>query len=60
MGGKFAMDVEEMIKAVETIKPKKVIPMHYKRILLDKSKDAEERLKAGVKNAEVIILEEFK
>ena len=59
MGGKFAMDVEEVIKAVEAIKPKKVIPMHYKRILLDKSKDAEERLKQGVKESEVVILEEF-
>ncbi len=65
MGGTYTMDVDQMIEAALAIKPKTVVPMHYKGIkqaslLGDKSSEAEERLKAGVKNAEVVILEEFK
>lgn len=62
MGGTYTMDVEEMMEAARAIKPKKLIPMHYKMLLgtPEKIKEAEEKLKAGVKNSEVLILEEFK
>ncbi len=30
IGGNFTMDLDDALKAVELIKPKKVIPMHYK------------------------------
>lgn len=60
MGGTYTMDVDDMILAANVIKAKKVIPMHYKRILGDKSKEAEDKLKKGVIESEVVILEEFK
>ncbi len=62
MGGTYTMGVDEMILAANAIKAKKVIPMHYKIPLDDpkKVKEAEEKLKAGVKNSEVVFLEESK
>ena len=60
MGGKYTMDVNDVILAVSVIKPKKIVPMHYKRLLGDSYKQAEKKLREGVKNAEVIILPEFK
>lgn len=60
MGGKYTMDVDDVILAVNAIKPKKIIPMHYKRLLGDSYKAAEEKLKKGITNSEVLILEEFK
>ena len=59
MGGKFTMDVDDMIKAANTIAAKTTIPMHYKRLLGEGYKEAEDKLKAGVKNSEVIILKEL-
>lgn len=59
MGGKFTMDVEQMIEAANTIKAKITIPMHYRRLLGETYKEAEEKLKAGVKNSTVVILEEL-
>ena len=58
MGGTYTMGVEETIDAANAIKAKITIPMHYKRILEDKYKEAEERFKKEVKNSEVVILEE--
>lgn len=60
MGGKFTMDVEEMIEAANTIAAKITIPMHYKRLLGEHYKGAEEKLKKGVTNSKVVILEELK
>lgn len=58
MGGHYTMGVEEMIEAANAIAAKVTIPMHYRRILGDKAKEAEEKLKAGVKGSKVTILEE--
>ncbi|MEX2007217.1 MAG: MBL fold metallo-hydrolase [Candidatus Levyibacteriota bacterium] len=58
MGGTYTMDVEEMIEAANAISAKYTIPMHYKRLLGEKAKEAEEKLKSGVKNSQVLILEE--
>lgn len=60
MGGTYTMDVDEMAEAANAIKAKFVIPMHYKKILGDNSEEAEARLRVGVKNSEVLILEEIK
>lgn len=60
MGGTYTMDVDEMIQAANAIKAKYVVPMHYKTILGERSVEAEEKLKAGVKNSEVLILKEIK
>ncbi len=57
IGGKFTMDVEDAIAAANTIKAKVSIPMHYKRILGEKSKEAEEKFRKGVKGT-VHIFEE--
>ena len=59
MGGTYTMDVYEMIEAANAIKAKITIPMHYRRFLGDKYKEAEEKLKAGVTNSKVVILEEL-
>lgn len=60
MGGKFTMDAEEATLAANTIAAKFTIPLHYKRLLGDSYKDAEEALKKGVINSEVVILEDVK
>ena len=59
MGGNFTMDVLEMIEAANYIGAKITIPMHYKRLLGENYKEAEEKLKSGVTNSEVMILPEF-
>lgn len=60
MGGTYTMDASEMIDAANAISAKYTIPMHYKRLLGEKSKQAEEKLKSEVKNSQVLILEELK
>lgn len=60
IGGTYTMDVEEAIQAANAIKAKKVIPMHYKMLLGEDTHKAEERFKEGVKNSEVLFLEELK
>jgi L-ascorbate metabolism protein UlaG (beta-lactamase superfamily) len=60
MGGTYTMDVDEMIKAANAIKAKITIPMHYRRLIGDKYPEHEERLRQGVTESEVVILEEFK
>lgn len=60
MGGNFTMDVDEMIEAANWIGAKITVPIHYKRLLGDNFKQAEEKLKKEVTNSKVIILPEFK
>lgn len=59
MGGNFTMDVDEMIEAANWIGAKITVPIHYKRLLGDSYKEAEEKLKSGVINSKVVILTEF-
>lgn len=59
MGGNFTMDVDEMIEAANWIGAKITIPIHYKRLLGENYKEAEEKLKSGVTNSKVVILTEF-
>lgn len=59
MGGNFTMDVDEMIEAANHIGAKVTIPMHYKMLLGESYKEAEEKLKSGVTNSKVLILTEF-
>ena len=37
IGGKFTMDVDEAVEYINRIKPKKVIPIHYGKIIGDVS-----------------------
>ncbi len=60
MGGTYTMDVNEAIKAANIIGAKITIPMHYKRLLGENYKTAEEKLKQGVTNSKVVILDELK
>ena len=59
MGGTYTMDVDEAIEAANAISAKVTIPMHYKSMLRDRSKEAEEKFKNGVKNSKVMILKEL-
>lgn len=59
MGGTYTMDVFEMINAANTIRAKYTVPMHYKRLLGENYKLAEEKLKKGVTNSQAVILPEF-
>lgn len=59
MGGNFTMNVEEMAEAANYIEAKITIPIHYKRLLGDRYKEAEEKLKSLVTNSEVKILTEL-
>ena len=59
MGGTYTMGVEETIEAANAIGAKITIPMHYKRLLGEKSAEAEEKLKKGVTNSQVLILQEM-
>lgn len=59
MGGNFTMDVDEMIEAANYIAAKVTIPMHYKRLLGENYKEAEEKLKSRVTNSQVLILTEI-
>lgn len=58
IGGTYTMDVDEAIKAANTICAKTTIPMHYRRLLGESYKDAEEKFKSGVTNSKVAILDE--
>ena len=57
IGGTYTMDVNEAIKAANVIKAKITIPMHYKNLLKEKSKEAENKFKDGVQS-EVVVMEE--
>ncbi|HVZ67282.1 MAG TPA: MBL fold metallo-hydrolase [Patescibacteria group bacterium] len=58
MGGGYTMGVEEAIEAANAIAAKVTIPMHYRRNIGPDYPKHEEKLKAGVKNSKVEILEE--
>ncbi len=60
IGGTYTMDVIEAAAAANTICAKITIPMHYKNLLREKSKDAEQKFKKLVTNSKVVILEELK
>ena len=60
IGGHYTMDEKEAAAAANTIKAEFTIPMHYRRLLGEKHKDAEENFKKLVTGSEVIILEELK
>ncbi len=54
IGGNFTMDVEDAVRAVEFIKPQKVVPIHYGTFpVIETSPEA---FKDKVNTAEVIIL----
>ncbi len=55
IGGNFTMDIADAVKAVEFIKPKFVIPMHYNTMPIIKA--CPETFKSKVLDAEVIILQ---
>lgn len=59
MGGTYTMDVNDMIQAANAIEAKITIPMHYKRLLGDAYKETEEKLKRGVTNSKIVILQEL-
>jgi len=56
IGGNYVMDIDDAVRAVEFIKPKKVIPMHYDTFPVIKADPREFQSKVG-SLAEVIILE---
>lgn len=58
IGGTYTMDVDEAILAANTIAADITVPMHYRRLLGNNYKSAEEKFKAGVKNSKVVILEQ--
>jgi len=58
MGGTYTMDVDEAIQAANTIRAEITVPIHYRRLLGDKSKEAEEKFRTGVKG-KVVVMEEF-
>lgn len=58
IGGNFTMDVDEAIEAANYVQAKVTIPMHYRRLLGDKYKEAEEKFKTGVINSQVEILDQ--
>lgn len=58
IGGTYTMDVEEAVEAANTIKAEITVPMHYKRLLGDRFKLAEERFIAGVRG-KVLILKDL-
>lgn len=54
IGGNFTMDIKDAVKAVDFIKPKKVVPMHYNTFGLVEADP--KAFKDQVKDSEVIIL----
>lgn len=58
IGGTYTMNVDEAIEAASEIAAKTTIPMHYKNILGEHYKEAEEKFKNGVTSSKVLILPE--
>ena len=58
MGGTYTMDVDEAIRAANAIRAKVTVPMHYKRLLGDRAKEAERKFKDGVQG-EVVFMKEI-
>ncbi len=57
IGGTYTMDAKEAAQAANTIKAKVTIPMHYRRLLGERAKAAEEEFKSGVKGKVVLLRE---
>lgn len=57
IGGTYTMDVKDAVQAANTIQAEVTIPMHYRRLLGDKSKSAEEEFKSGAKGKTVVMRE---
>lgn len=55
IGGNFTMDIDDAVRAVDFIKPKKVIPIHYDTFPIIEASPQE--FKGKVSDAEVIVLE---
>lgn len=58
MGGTYTMGVDEMIEAARAVGADITVPIHYRRLLGDKSKEAEAKLKSEISSA--MILDEVK
>ncbi len=58
MGGTYTMEAAMAADAANAIQATYTIPMHYKRLLGDRAKDAEDLLTRSVTKSEVVILEE--
>ncbi len=56
MGGTYTMEVDEMIEAARAIGAEFTVPIHYRRLLGDKAKDSEKKLKAAIDNT--VVMEE--
>ncbi|WP_432405047.1 metal-dependent hydrolase [Wukongibacter sp. M2B1] len=55
IGGNFTMDINDAVRAVEFIKPKKIIPIHYDTFPIIEASPQE--FKDKIQDVEVIILE---
>ena len=55
IGGHYTMDVKDAVRAIEFIKPRKVIPMHYDTFSPIKS-DTRQLIELAGKKAEIIVL----
>ncbi|MBN2454062.1 MBL fold metallo-hydrolase [Candidatus Woesearchaeota archaeon] len=55
IGGTYTMDVNEAAEAANAIKAKVTVPMHYRKWLKDKSKDAEELFRSKVRGEVAVI-----
>ncbi|MBI4176643.1 MAG: MBL fold metallo-hydrolase [Candidatus Aenigmarchaeota archaeon] len=58
IGGTYTMTVEEAIEAANVIRAKVTIPIHYKRLLEGRYREAEEKFRKGVRGT-VLLLEEY-
>lgn len=57
MGGTYTMEMSEAVEAANLIKPRNVVPMHYKMLLGKKgSAELESKLRSSLKNS--VIMEE--
>lgn len=54
MGDTYTMGVDEMIEAAKAIGADITVPIHYKRLLGDKAKDAEQKLRDSISSARIM------
>ncbi len=55
MGGTYTMAVDEAIDAANAIKPKTLVPMHYKMLLgMEGSKQLEDKIRSKISNAMIM------
>lgn len=57
MGGTYTMDMSEAIMAANAIRAGVTIPMHYRRLLGDNYREAEQKFQSGVQGKAVILKE---